>query len=95
MSRVVFIIFSLVIIFHVLKWFFTVALPEIFRVIGMLWDWLVEVIAGLYSWSVTSGNALKGWIAARSGSVPEEGHGADQSLLDSSAASDINKEANI
>jgi hypothetical protein len=95
MSRVVFIIFSLVIIFHVLKWFFTVALPEIFRVIGMLWDWLVEVIAGLYSGSVSSWKALKGWIAARSGSVPEEGHGADQSLLDSSAASDINKEANI
>jgi hypothetical protein len=95
MSRVVFSIFALVIIFHVLKWFFTAALPEIFRVIGTLLDWLVEVIAGLYSGSVSSWKALKGWIAARSGSVPEEGHGADQSLLDSSAASDINKEANI
>ena len=93
MSRVVFSIFALVIIFHVLKWFFTVALPEIFRVIGMLWEWLVEVVAGLYSFSVSSWKALKGWIVARSGSVPEEGHGADQSLLDSPAASDINKEA--
>ena len=95
MSRVVFSIFALVIIFHVLKWFFTVALPEIFRVIGMLWEWLVEVVAGLYSFSVSSWKALKGWIVARSGSVPEEGHAADQSLLDSSAVSDINKEANI
>ena len=95
MSRVVFTIFALVIIFHVLKWFFTLALPEIFRVIGMLWEWLVEVVAGLYSFSVSSWKALKGWIVARSGSVPEEGHAADQSLLDSSAVSDINKEANI
>ena len=95
MSRVVFTIFALVIIFHVLKWFFTLAIPEIFRVIGMLWEWLVEVVAGLYSFSVSSWKALKGWIVARSGSVPEEGHGADQSLLDSSAVSDINKEANI
>ena len=95
MSRVVFSIFALVIIFHVLKWFFTVALPEIFRVIGMLWEWLVEVVSGLYSGSVTSWNALKDWFAARSSKVPEAGHGADQSLLDSSAASDINKEANI
>ena len=93
MSRVVFSIFALVIIFHVLKWFFTVALPEIFRVIGMLWEWLVEVVSGLYSGSVTSWNALKDWFAARSSKVPEAGHGADQSLLDSSAASDINKEA--
>ena len=95
MSRVVFTIFALVIIFHVLKWFFTLAIPEIFRVIGMLWEWLVEVVAGLYSFSVSSWKALKGWIVARSGSVPEEGHAADQSLLDSSAVSDINKEANI
>ena len=93
MSRVVFSIFALVIIFHVLKWFFTVALPEIFRVIGMLWEWLVEVVSGLYSGSVTSWNALKDWFAARSSKVPEAGHGADQSLLDSPAASDINKEA--
>ena len=95
MSRVVFSIFALVIIFHFLRWFFTVALPEIFRVIGMLWDWLVEVIAGLYSWSVSSWKALKQWVATRSGKVPEAVHGADQSLLDSSAVSDINKEANI
>jgi hypothetical protein len=95
MSRVVFSIFALVIIFHVLRWFFTVALPEIFRVIGMLWDWLVEVIAGLYSWSVSSWKALKQWVATRSGKVPDTVHGADQSLLDSSAVSDINKEANI
>ena len=88
-------LFVLVLVLQLLKWFFTVALPEIFRVIGMLWDWLVEVIAGLFSFSVSSWKALKGWIVARSGSVPEEGHGADQSLLDSSAGSDINKEANI
>ena len=61
----------------------------------MLWEWLVEVVSGLYSGSVTSWNALKDWFAARSSKVPEAGHGADQSLLDSSAASDINKEANI
>lgn len=95
MSRVIFSIFALVIIFHVFKWFFTVALPEIFRVIGMLWDWLVEVIAGLHSWSVSFWKALKQWVATRSGKVPEAVHGADQSLLDSSAVSDMNKEANI
>jgi len=95
MYWVVFSIFALVTIFHVLRWFFTVALPEILRVIGMLWDWLVEVIAGLYSGSVSSWKALKDWFAARSSKVSEAGHGADQSLLDSSAASDINKEANI
>lgn len=95
MPRVFFLLFALIVVFHVLRWFFTVALPEIFRVIGLLWDWLVEVIAGLYSWSVTSWNSLKGWIAARSGSALEEGDGADQSLLDSSAASGINKEADI
>jgi hypothetical protein len=95
MPRVFFLLFALIVVFHVLRWFFTVALPEIFRVIGLLWDWLVEVIAGLYSWSVTSWNSLKGWIAARSGSALEEGDGVDQSLLDSSAASGINKEADI
>ena len=95
MPRVFFLLFALIVVFHVLRWFFTVALPEIFRVIGLLWDWLVEVIAGLYSWSVTSWNSLKGWIAARSGSALEEGDGADQSLLDSSAASAIDMQANI
>ena len=95
MPRVFFLLFALIVVFHVLRWFFTVALPEIFRVIGLLWDWLVEVIAGLYSWSVTSWNSLKGWIAARSGSALEEGDGADQSLLDSSAASGIDMQANI
>ena len=95
MPRVFFLLFALIVGFHVLRWFFTVALPEIFRVIGLLWDWLVEVIAGLYSWSVTSWNSLKGWIAARSGSALEEGDGADQSLLDSSAASAIDMQANI
>lgn len=95
MPRVFFLLFALIVVFHVLRWFFTVALPEIFRVIGLLWDWLVEVIAGLYSWSVTSWNSLAGWIAARSGTTLVEGQETDQSLLDSSAASAIDVQANI
>lgn len=61
----------------------------------MFIDWTKEIITGLCSRSASVWKALRGWIAARSGGVTTEGHDIDQSLLDSSAASDINKEANI
>ena len=63
--------------------------------VGHFIDWTKEAVSGICSWSVSAWKALRGWIATRSGGVPKEGHAADQSLLDSSAASDINKEANI
>jgi hypothetical protein len=89
------VLFLLGLSFQLLGWFFTEALPWIFRHIGMFIDWTKEIITGLCSRSASVWKALRGWIAARSGGVTTEGHDIDQSLLDSSAASDINKEANI
>ena len=95
MCWVISIIFGLVILFEILKWFFNEALPWIFRHIGMFIDWAKEVISAVCSWSVTAWKALAGWIAARSGTTSVGGQEADQSLLDSSAASAIDMQANI
>lgn len=95
MCWVISIIFGLVMLFEILKWFFNEALPWVFRHIGMFIDWAKEVISGVFSWSVTAWKALAGWVAARSGTTPVGGQEADQSLLDSSAASAIDMQANI
>jgi len=84
-----------VLVLQILKWFFMEVLPWIFRHIGTFIDWSKDVISGLCSWSVSAWKGLRGWIAARSSGVTEGGQVADQSLLDSSAASDISKEANL
>lgn len=89
MPRVFFLLFALIVVFHVLRWFFTVALPEIFRVIGMLWDWLVEVASGLCSDLTSSWNALRDRIGTRPDAVTKECHHDDQSLLDSPTVCDI------
>lgn len=92
MCWVISLLFGLIILFEILKWFFTEALPWIFKLIGALIDLSKEVISRLCSWSVSVWRALRAWTA-RFGKVPESDHGADQSLLDSSAASGINMEA--
>lgn len=95
MPRVFFLLFALIVVFHVLRWFFTVALPEIFRVIGMLWDWLVEVASGLCSDLTSSWNALRDRIGTRPDAVTKECHHDDQSLLDSPSDCDIKKQTYI